>query len=137
MRFVGPDAAGLISLAKRKADGTQPYPGAAVASEGRPDLAGLLMKQHFIFTNLVAPAEIPKLAGIMDVLVHLSLREGLARALPMALAAGKPVIAYDCDGANEVCLENETECHRYCCVLPGHSYRPKSTEQNSSRLMFA
>ena len=35
------DAAGLISLAKRKADGTQPYPGAAVASEGRPDLAGL------------------------------------------------------------------------------------------------
>jgi len=66
------------------------------------------LQNHFIFTGLVAPAEIPKLAGIMDMLVHLSLREGLPRALPMALAAGKPVVAYDCDGANEVCLENET-----------------------------
>ena len=44
----------------------------------------------------------------MDMLVHLSLREGLARALPQALAAGRPVVAYDCDGANEVCLDNET-----------------------------
>ena len=44
----------------------------------------------------------------MDALVHLSLREGLPRALPQALAAGKPVIAYDCDGAREVCLEDET-----------------------------
>ena len=44
----------------------------------------------------------------MDVLVHLSLREGLPRALPQALAAAKPVIAYDCDGAKEVCLDNET-----------------------------
>ena len=44
----------------------------------------------------------------MDALVHLSLREGLPRALPQALAAGKPVVAYDCDGAQEVCLDNET-----------------------------
>ena len=66
------------------------------------------LEKHFIFTGLVAPAEIPQLTGIMDTLVHLSLREGLPRALPMALAAAKPVVAYDCDGANEVCLENET-----------------------------
>jgi len=38
----------------------------------------------------------------------LSLREGLPRALPQALAAARPVVAYDCDGANEVCLDNET-----------------------------
>jgi glycosyltransferase involved in cell wall biosynthesis len=44
----------------------------------------------------------------MDILVHLSRREGLPRALPQALAAGKPVIAFDCDGAREICLENET-----------------------------
>ena len=44
----------------------------------------------------------------MDALAHLSRREGLARALPQALAAGKPIVAYDCDGANEVCLDNET-----------------------------
>jgi glycosyltransferase involved in cell wall biosynthesis len=46
--------------------------------------------------------------GIMDMLVHLSRREGLPRALPQAMAAGKPVIAYDCDGAREVCLDGQT-----------------------------
>jgi len=44
----------------------------------------------------------------MELLVHLSLREGLPRALPQALAAARPVVAYDSDGASEVCLENET-----------------------------
>jgi glycosyltransferase involved in cell wall biosynthesis len=44
----------------------------------------------------------------MDALVHLSLREGLPRALPQALAAAKPVVAYDCDGAREVCLDGKT-----------------------------
>jgi len=44
----------------------------------------------------------------MDLLVHLSRREGLPRALPQALAAKRPVIAYDCDGANEVCLPGQT-----------------------------
>jgi glycosyltransferase involved in cell wall biosynthesis len=57
---------------------------------------------------LVPPREVAKYVGIMDALVHLSRREGLPRALPQALAAAKPVIAYDCDGANEVCIENET-----------------------------
>ena len=66
------------------------------------------LERHFIFTGLVPPAEIPALVGIMDALVHLSLREGLPRALPQALAAAKPVVAYDCDGASEVCLDGET-----------------------------
>jgi glycosyltransferase involved in cell wall biosynthesis len=44
----------------------------------------------------------------MDLLVHLSYREGLPRALPQALAAARPVIAYDCDGAREVCLDERT-----------------------------
>jgi glycosyltransferase involved in cell wall biosynthesis len=61
-----------------------------------------------IFTGLVPPAEIPRYVGIMDVLVHLSLREGLPRALPQALAAARPVVAYDCDGAREVCLDGKT-----------------------------
>ena len=71
-------------------------------------IRALGLEKHFIFTGLVAPDEIPNLTGIMDLLVHLSSREGLPRALPIALAAGKPVVAYDCDGANEVCLNNET-----------------------------
>jgi glycosyltransferase involved in cell wall biosynthesis len=32
----------------------------------------------------------------------------LPRALPQALAAAKPVVAYDCDGAREICLDGET-----------------------------
>ena len=66
------------------------------------------LQRNFIFTGLVEPAAVAPLVGIMDILVHLSSREGLARALPQALAAGKPVLAYDCDGAREVCLEGET-----------------------------
>src|SRR5205823_4037883 len=66
------------------------------------------LNQHFVFAGLVSPNEVPRYAGIMDGLVHLSRREGLPRALPQALAAARPVVAYDCDGAREVCLENET-----------------------------
>jgi glycosyltransferase involved in cell wall biosynthesis len=66
------------------------------------------VENHFIFTGLVPPREVARYVGIMDALVHLSLREGLPRALPQALAAGKPVVAYDCDGAREVCLDGET-----------------------------
>ena len=68
-----------------------------------PELAGKV-----IFTGLVPPGEVPRYVGIMDCLAHLSRREALSRALPQALAAGKPVVAYDFDGADEVCLEGET-----------------------------
>ena len=61
-----------------------------------------------IFTGLVPPAAVARHVGIMDCLAHLSYREALSRALPQALAAGKPVVAYDFDGADEVCLEGET-----------------------------
>jgi glycosyltransferase involved in cell wall biosynthesis len=66
------------------------------------------LEKHVVFTGLVPPDTVPRLVGIMDILVHLSLREGLPRALPQALAAARPVVAYDADGAKEVCLENET-----------------------------
>jgi len=60
-----------------------------------------------VFTGLVPPGEVGRFVGIMDCLAHLSYREALSRALPQALAAGKPVVAYDFDGADEVCRENE------------------------------
>jgi glycosyltransferase involved in cell wall biosynthesis len=66
------------------------------------------LAEHFHFTGLVPPAEIPRWIGAMDVLVHASLREGLARALPQALIAGKPVVSYDIDGAREVAINCET-----------------------------
>jgi glycosyltransferase involved in cell wall biosynthesis len=66
------------------------------------------LSDKVIFTGLLPPGEVPRYVGIMNCLAHLSYREALSRALPQALAAGKPVIAYDFDGADEVCLENQT-----------------------------
>lgn len=60
------------------------------------------IRDHFVLTGLVPPSEVPRMIGAMDILVHASYREGLARALPQALIAGKPVVSYDCDGAREV-----------------------------------
>ncbi|HXP62125.1 MAG TPA: glycosyltransferase family 4 protein [Dongiaceae bacterium] len=70
--------------------------------------SALGVEKHFLFTGLVPPETVPALLGIMDIVVHLSRREGLARALPQALAAARPIVAWDCDGAREVCLDNET-----------------------------
>jgi glycosyltransferase involved in cell wall biosynthesis len=66
------------------------------------------LRSHFVFAGLVPPQEIPRYVASMDLLVHLSLREGLPRALPQALACGKPVVAFDVDGAREVCLDERT-----------------------------
>lgn len=66
------------------------------------------LRERFEFAGLVPPSEIPRYVARMDVLVHLSLREGLPRALPEALAAGRPVVAFDVDGAREVCRDGET-----------------------------
>lgn len=66
------------------------------------------LSSHFILIGLAPPADIPKWIGAMDVLVHASLREGLARALPQALIAGRPAVSYDIDGAREVVLDRVT-----------------------------
>lgn len=66
------------------------------------------LERHFYFAGLVPPGDVPGWIGAMDVLVHLSRREGLPRALPQAMAAARPVVAFDCDGAREVCLDGKT-----------------------------
>ena len=71
-------------------------------------IASLGLNENFIFTGLVPPSEVPPLIGAMDALVHTSYREGLARALPQALIAGRPVVSYDVDGAREVTITGET-----------------------------
>jgi glycosyltransferase involved in cell wall biosynthesis len=63
---------------------------------------------HFRFTGLVPPERIAAHLAAMDIVVHTSLREGLARVLPQALIAGKPVISYDVDGAREVVIPDKT-----------------------------
>ncbi len=80
----------------------------ALRGEIEAQVHALGLDGKVIFTGLVPPGDVARYVGIMDCLAHLSYREALSRALPQALAAGKPVIAYDFDGADEVCLENET-----------------------------
>jgi glycosyltransferase involved in cell wall biosynthesis len=76
----------------------------------RAQVARAGLTDYFHFTGLVPPAQIAELLGAMDIVVHVSLREGLARALPQALIAEKPVVSYDIDGACEVVLPGETGC---------------------------
>jgi glycosyltransferase involved in cell wall biosynthesis len=66
------------------------------------------LKDRFVLTGLVPPARIPELCGAMDVMVHPSRREGLARALAQAGLAGIPVITYDIDGNREGLLDGQS-----------------------------
>jgi glycosyltransferase involved in cell wall biosynthesis len=70
------------------------------------------------FTGLLPPSRIPLAIQSSDILVHCSLREGLARTLPQAMLCGKPAISFDVDGAREVVNENT-----------GRLIEPKNVEQ--------
>ena len=74
----------------------------------RRRIAALGLDSYFRFTGLVPPDELPPYFAAMDILVHASLREGLARVLPQALIAGTPAVSYDVDGAREVVFDGET-----------------------------
>jgi glycosyltransferase involved in cell wall biosynthesis len=66
------------------------------------------LRGRFILTGLVPPTQVPELVNAMDVLVHPSRREGLARAIPQGQLAGCPAIAYDIDGNREGLIPEET-----------------------------
>jgi glycosyltransferase involved in cell wall biosynthesis len=66
------------------------------------------IRDRIVFAGLVPAREVPSYLSAMDALVHASLREGLARVLPQALLAGKPVVSFDVDGAREVVIPGET-----------------------------
>jgi glycosyltransferase involved in cell wall biosynthesis len=70
------------------------------ALEDRARQLGIAARTHF--AGLVAPEEVPRHIQAMDVVVHTSLREGIARVIPQAGAVGKPVVCFDLDGAPEV-----------------------------------
>ncbi len=74
--------------------------------EAQIERAGL--RDRFVFTGLVEPRRVPDMILAMDVLVHASLREGLARVLPQALLSERPVVSYDIDGAPEIVVDGET-----------------------------
>lgn len=72
------------------------------------EIAAMGLSRHFAFSGLVPPTRIPELVGAMDIVVHTSQWEGLARVLPQGLIAGKPVVTYDVGGAREVVIPGET-----------------------------
>lgn len=64
------------------------------------------LAERIKFTGLLPPSQIPLAIQSSDILVHCSLREGLARALPQAMLCGKAVVSFDVDGAREVVNKN-------------------------------
>jgi glycosyltransferase involved in cell wall biosynthesis len=67
---------------------------------------GLGLGHRFRFTGLLPPKMMPVVLQSSDILVHCSLREGLARTLPQAMLCRRPAICFDLDGAREVVNEN-------------------------------
>ena len=76
------------------------------------------LAERIKFTGLLPPGEIPLAIQSSDILVHCSLREGLARTLPQAMLCGRPAVSFDVDGAREVVNENT-----------GRLIEPKNVEQ--------
>jgi glycosyltransferase involved in cell wall biosynthesis len=74
----------------------------ALTDQLKRQIADAGLADRFKFTGLVPPSKIPLAIQASDILVHCSLREGLARALPQAMLGGKPAISFDTDGAKEV-----------------------------------
>jgi len=76
-----------------------------LAEQYKQQVRDLGLAERFRFTGLMPPSEIPLAIQSSDILVHCSLREGLARTLPQAMLCGRPAISFDVDGAREVVNE--------------------------------
>ncbi len=93
-------------------------------SQIEEQLTSLGLRDHFVFAGLVPPGKVPELIQAMDIVVHTSVWEGLARVLPQGLIAGKPVVSYDIDGAKEVVIPGQT----------GYLVPPRSIDELSAAL---
>lgn len=82
------------------------------------DLAKRGLTEKFSFSGLVPPDQVCRYIAQMDILMHLSLREGLPRSIVQALACAKPAISFELDGAPEVILPGQT----------GYLARPENTD---------
>ncbi len=76
--------------------------GGPLRAELAADAARRGLGDRVVFAGAVEPEAVPEAIQAMDVVVHTSLREGIARVLPQALAVGKPVVTFALDGAPEV-----------------------------------
>ena len=74
------------------------------------------LENYFRFTGLLKPDEVSTAIYASDILVHCSLREGLARVLPQAMLCKKPVVSFDIDGAWEVVNDRTGRLVKPCDV---------------------
>jgi glycosyltransferase involved in cell wall biosynthesis len=84
------------------------------------------ISERVVFTGLVPPSRIPSLISAMDFLVHTSLREGLPKAVAQGFAGGRPVLAFDVDGARELVIDDRT----------GYLIPPKDVEMLKEKMRF-
>jgi len=89
-----------------------------LAEHYKKQVRQLGLAEKIKFTGLLPPPQIPMAIASSDILVHCSLREGLARSLPQAMLCAKPPVSFDIDGAKEVVNENT-----------GRLIEPKNVEQ--------
>ena len=89
-----------------------------LADQFKEQVQQLGLSDKIKFTGLLPPSQIPLAIQSSDILVHCSLREGLARTLPQAMLCAKPVVSFDVDGAKEV-VNDDT----------GRLIEPKNVEQ--------
>ena len=73
-----------------------------LADKFKKQVAACGLDDKIKFTGLLATNKIPLALQSSDILVHCSLREGLARAIPQAMLCSKPAVAFDLDGSKEV-----------------------------------
>lgn len=76
-----------------------------LAEKFKSQVSRLGLEEKIKFTGLLPPDKIPLAIQASDILVHCSLREGLARTLPQAMLCGRPAVSFDVDGAKEVVNE--------------------------------
>ncbi len=76
-----------------------------LADTYKEQIRRLGLADRFRFTGLIPPDQVPLAIQASDILVHPSLREGLARTLPQAMLCARPAISFDVDGAREVVNE--------------------------------
>jgi len=82
-------------------------------------IAAAGLTEHFHFAGLVPPDAVAEYLAQGELLWHLSLREGLPRAVVQALACGIPAVGFALDGTPEV-LENG---------VTGFAVKPESVDE--------
>ena len=83
------------------------------------------IEENIIFTGLVSTENIPVLLKVMDMVVHVSLREGLPRVIPQAFLSERPVVAFDIDGAHDIIQDG----------VNGYLVQPKNIEILADRIL--